>query len=189
MVLTPGIKRWMMGGWVLAALLIFAYNAQLASTVLETPLPGHSREASLAMQKARQLERQSAEKKAQEEDKDFSIQKIVATLDRGLTKIKQEISLPKQPVKIRKSKGEKEVVKTVEKEEPIILPVLTGIVQVFDAEGKGKLLAAMDGEIYQENEFVKAFRIQQITDKGVTLAKGDKTWQIKAPSVNFSIGQ
>jgi hypothetical protein len=189
MVLTPGIKRLMMGGWVLAALLIFAYNAQLALTVLETPLPAHSREAKLAMQKARQLERQSAEKKAQEEDKDFSIQKIVATLDRGLTKIKQEVSLLKQPVKIKKLKGDKEVVKTAKKEEPIILPVLTGIVQVFNAEGKGKLLAAMDGQIYRENEFVKAFRIMQITDNGVTLAKGDRTWQIKAPIVNFSISQ
>jgi hypothetical protein len=189
MVLTPGIKRWMMGGWVLAALLIFTYNAQLATTVLETPLPSHSREAKLAMQKARQLEKQSAEKNIQEENKGFSIQKVAATLERGLTKIKQEISLPRQPDKIKKSEAERKVVKAVEKEEIIILPVLTGIVQVFDAEGKGKLLAAMDGEIYQKNEFVKAFRIKQITDNGVTLVKGDRTWQIKAPIVNFSIGQ
>lgn len=189
MVLTPGIKRLMMGGWVLAALLIFAYNAQLAATVLELPLPSHSREAKMAMQKARQLERYSAEKKAAEESKDFSIQKITSALDRGLKKNSQKMSMEEQPVEIKKPEEDKEILKGIKKEEVIILPVLTGIVQVFDAEGKGRLLASLDGDVYQENEFVKAFRIQQITEKGVTLAKGNRIWQIKAPIVNFSIGQ
>jgi hypothetical protein len=189
MILTPAVKRLMMGAWVLAALLIFAYNAQLAGTVLEPPLPSHSREARMAMQKAQHLERYSAEKKAEEEDKNFSIQKIASALDRGLKKNSMKISMEKQPVEIKKPEEDKEILKSIKKEAIINLPVLTGIVQVFDAEGKGRLLAFMDGEVYQENDFVKAFRIQQITAKGVTLAKGNRIWQIKAPIVNFSIGR
>ena len=189
MVLTPGTKRLMMGGWVLAALLILVYNAQQAATVLEMPLPSHSREAKTAMRRTQQLEIQSKEKMAEAESKKFNVAKIVARLDRGLQKIKQKISPPKELNKIKKPAPVRKAVKVVEKEEVIILPSLTGIIQIFDTDGKLKLLAAMDGEVYQENAKVQDFRIKQITAKGVILVRGNRTWQIKAPQVDFSVSQ
>lgn len=184
MVLTQGIKRLLMGGWVLVALLILAFNAHIASTVLEMPLPSHSREARMAMHKARQLE-QAAKIESQKGQKDYNFQKIAAKIDEGLKKIKQKIAPPKKPVAIKKPK----VVKVVKKEEVIILPKLTGIMQVFDSDGRIKLLAALDGKVYEENTSIKGFHIKQITAKGVTLARDDRTWQIKIPSVDFSVSQ
>jgi hypothetical protein len=153
------------------------------------PLPSHSREAKTAMRRAQQLEIQSKEKLAEAESKKFNITKIVARLDRGLQKIKQKMAPPKESVTIKKPTPVKKAVKAVEKEEVIALPSLTGIIQIFDAEGKLKLLAAMDGKVYEENATVQEFRIKQITAKAVILARGNRTWQIKAPKVDFSVSQ
>ena len=103
--------------------------------------------------------------------------------DRLFSKFTKKSNSTLEPAAIQEE-TQKSPVKKVEPK----LPVLTGIVKSFDVYGKIRLLAMLDGLVLSEQETINEFKVEKITEKGITLKKGKQSWYIQVPEVAFSLG-
>lgn len=103
--------------------------------------------------------------------------------DRLFSKFTKKSKITLKAAAIREE-TKKEVIKKVEPK----LPDLTGIVKSFNVYGKIRLLAMLDGLVLSEQEIINEFKVEKITEKGITLKKGEDSWYIQAPEVVFSLG-
>lgn len=176
MIRTGGSKRLISGGWIIAALIIAAYNGLLISSIFSPPIVGQSKDARLASQKWLRLENKMSVRDKQSIDH-VDVTPVVARFT------------PKWPT--AEIKTEKtSTAQAVETGEPaakvaLIPPVLTGIIEVTDAQGVSRLSAVMEGRRWVEKEHIRGFTVKRITLKGVELTHSGQKWFIPVPTVYF----
>jgi hypothetical protein len=179
MVVKGNPKRFIIGVWVLTALLIFWFNAAALTSLLDKPLPGMSPEARTTIAKWQRLENSIALKLEQVMDP-REIEKIVARID--FKKLKAIIPAKKsQPMPTPAKKTEPAPKK------PVRLPALSGIVAVYGTDGAVVHLAVIDGKTREENSRIGEFLLEKIDATGILLAQDDKNWFVPAPTVDFSM--
>jgi hypothetical protein len=70
---------------------------------------------------------------------------------------------------------------------PVKLPRLRGIVTRRSSDGSTRHLALMDGSIWGEGDRLGDLTVARIGTRGVFLARGDKSWFLKAPDTAYSL--
>jgi hypothetical protein len=181
-------KQLYIGGMILAALLLLAYNGFTLMSLHNPKILGRSIEAKLASQKWQELEIRELSDPG----------KTLADLDLNpiLSKFTRSYHDQIERMKLSVLKKEPELEAIIEEIKPeeeetvqIRPPNLKGIVRISDVQGNIYSVAIIEGERFQESEIVQGFTVQQITDKGVVLTKSGKSWFVPAPEVHYSVDQ
>ena len=170
MIIIGEYKRLCINGCIVAALLLLTYNVVLIIPLLNPIIIGESEEVRLSSIKWQQLEeREALVKKENWEESDIKL--IDSAFMPDYYKRIIEVSTQKQK----------------EKKSEIILPKLTGLMQVSDINGKIYFIAVIEGKRLVEKDKIKGFKVKKISKKGVALQKAGKSWFIPAPEVQFSL--
>ncbi len=171
MIRLSGRMRMFAGGWMLAALIVIAYNGASVSTLFSPPIVGLSQDARLASQKWLRLEnKMTAHEKRAAAPAD--LEKIVARYSPKISRATVKTPAPTA------SAAKKAAA-------PVIPPVLTGVIEVMDRQGVRQLTAVMEGRRWVEKERIRGFSIKKITLDGVELTRNGRNWFIPAPKVYF----
>ena len=170
MIITGDYKRLCINGWILAALLLLTYNVVSIIRLLNPIIIGSSEEVRLSSRKWQQLEERGTLVMKENWD-DSDIKLIVSAFMPDHYKPTLDILIQK------------------EKKSEIILPKLTGLMQVSDINGKIYFIAIIEGKRLVEKDEIKGFKVKKISKKGVALQKVGKSWFIPAPEVQFSLDQ
>ena len=179
MVIRGNPKRFIIGVWVLTALLVFWFNAAALTSLLDKPLTGMSPEARTTIAKWQRLENSLALKLEQVMDP-REIEKIVARIDFK----KRKTVLPAKKARPMPTPAKKT---EPAPKKPVKLPALSGIVAVYGTDGAVVHLAVIDGKAREENSRIGDFYLEKIDAKGILLARDKKNWFIPAPTVAFSM--
>jgi hypothetical protein len=167
-------KRMCMGGWILAAFIFLGYNGFSLTSLFSPPLVGRSIETRLASQKWLKLEEKMAIiSKEAIGDMDFE-----PILSRFKPDVEEEKKQPPQ-LKVEPTQFEEKI--------EIKLPILTGLMKIFDSNGKERWFALIEGQRLKKKESVRDFTIQKITSKGVVIARKGETWFLPTPEIYFSL--
>jgi len=75
----------------------------------------------------------------------------------------------------------------VQAQDSDILPAVTGIMQTLDSDGKSHIAVIINNRLFYENETISGFVIKEITEKGVYLTKGERSWFVETPMVSYSV--
>lgn len=168
MITIGSYKRLCFNGLILAALLLLAYNGLLLMPLLNPTIIEQSEEVKLASLKWQKLsERDLLIVKEIWDNKDIEL--IASRLGFDISEMMADSS---------NQKDDRIGIK---------LPSLTGIMQISDIQGNITSVAVIEGKRFVEKDEIKGFKIKNITQKGVTLKKADKSWFIPAPEVKFSV--
>jgi len=170
LIITGDYKRLCINGWILAALLLLTYNVVSIIRLLNPIIIGSSEEVRLSSRKWQQLEERGTLVMKENWD-DSDIKLIVSAFMPDHYKPTLDILIQK------------------EKKSEIILPKLTGLMQVSDINGKIYFIAIIEGKRLVEKDEIKGFKVKKISKKGVALQKVGKSWFIPAPEVQFSLDQ
>jgi hypothetical protein len=165
--------RALIGLWILAGLVVAGVNATLLLQLLDEPLAGYSavvRNASRGFGQYRMLLTAEA-------------QKITSGMDLLASRFAPPV-VEKKPVAPNVSARP---VAQKAPPVPVSLPTLTGIMTRRSTDGSAKRLAVMDGRICNEGDRLGDLTVTGISRKGVRLARGDRTWFLKAPEVAYSL--
>ncbi len=173
-------KRLSAGGWVLAALLLLGYNAFILTSLFSPPIVGRSKETRLASQKWFKLDNK-IKLLMKESFQGLDLEQIVDRFSPDIDVIKTKIVQP-EPAALPISMPIE-----IETEQKVELPVLTGIMKILYAHGNHRSFALFEGRRLGIDDTIRQFTIQKITQKGVVLSMGDKTWSVPAPEVYFSL--
>jgi len=73
--------------------------------------------------------------------------------------------------------------------EKMVLPKLTGILQMADPNGSLSYMAVLDGRVCRPNDQIMAFWVGRITKDGVLLYRDGKKWFIESPAPYYSSDQ
>lgn len=175
-------KRAYIGLLILGALLLLGYNAYQSLSVIYRPVLGRSDQVKLASRQWNQLEQMSV-LSSMENSSDIPVDQLSSKLASGILKKEPIILQPKGIAKaVKKRPNPNERIE-------IDLPILTGILEVSDAQGNVRSFAMIDGESWAERSTVQGFTIDKITNKGVTLTKKGESWFLAAPELFFSVNQ
>lgn len=170
-------KQLFIGGWVIAALILIAYNGFNLSLLFSPPIVGRSKDARLASQKWLRYDRERLRLV------DETVGKV--DLEQVIQRFKPKIEVVvKQKKPIPAGKEGEPVVRA-----EIIPPELTGVMSIATASGQQRMSALMDGRQWFEKQHIREFYIQRITARGVLLAHDGKTWFLPTPQVSFSLDQ
>lgn len=174
MKITVGDKqRSFMGAWILAALIILGLNGLNLTNLLDQPLLGNSEEVKGIRRQWRLLEQLSS----------LAIKEAKALADVDLDRVFSRF----EPLEILGGWEEDPEAEEVEAGSfGPILPVLTGIITVFDREGRVRSTAVFNGRRYREKDVVEGFRIEKIAEEGVYLTKLGTNWFVTAPEGGFT---
>ena len=165
-------KRVFIGSWVIAALLLLAYNVYALMSVLGLPLFGHSEEVKRVRQQYQQfMAANTGTDMAAFADADLD--QVLARLIHAVHK-HQKTNL----VSLRRK------VKAVGKPK---LPKITGVLQISDIQGNSRMVAVIDGRRLGEEERVQGFTVREITKQGAILARGGSSWFVPAPKGQFTV--
>lgn len=168
MIIIGEYKRLCINGCIVAALLLLTYNVVLIIPLLNPIIIGSSEEVRLSSRKWQQLEEKGT--LAMKENWENSDIKLIVSA-----------FMPDHYKPILDVSSQKE------KKSEIILPKLTGLMQVSDINGKIYFIAVIEGKRLVEKDEIKGFKIKKISKKGVALQKIGKSWFISAPEVQFSL--
>ena len=171
MINVSGRMRMFAGGWILAALIVIAYNGASISTLFSPPIVGLSKDARLASQKWLRLENKMTTR----------AKRSVAPVD--LNQVVARYTPKISPATIKTAAPTADVAKKTAT--PVVPPVLTGIIEVMDRQGARRLTALMEGRRGVEKERIRGFSIKKITLDGVELTRNGHKWFIPAPKVYF----
>jgi len=168
------------GLWVLAALLILWYNGAAVTSLLDQPLSGLSPAARETLTKWQRLEIRIASQLKEIIDPQ-EIDQVLAAME---FKKKIQAILPAKksklvPVAIKKA--------LPVKEKEVVLPILSGVLAIYDADGVAVHLAVVDGKAREEKSRIGDFVLERIDAKGVLLTQDRDSWFIPAPRVDFSL--
>ena len=176
MIILGNRKRLYTGCWVLALLIIGGYNGFILTSIFSPPLVGRSKETRLASQKWLRLDnKQSTIHKNSLEQ--FDLQQVIDRFSPDISIIKSKPI----PSKSKKLTGK------FEKESEAIPPVVTGIIKISDVHGNHRRFALMEGKQLMENDSIRGFTVNKITDKGVVLIYNEKKLFVPSPQVHFSL--
>jgi hypothetical protein len=59
--------------------------------------------------------------------------------------------------------------------------------QTLDSDGKSHIAVIINNRLFYENETISGFVIKEITEKGVYLTKGERSWFVETPMVSYSV--
>lgn len=164
----------LVGLWILAGLVVAGINGMLLLHLLDEPLAGYSTEV-------RNVDRGFRQYRMLLTDE---ARKITSGMDllasRFAVKVVAKNKSPVPTVSARPA---------VKKVAPVSvkLPALTGIMTSCSTDGTARHLAVLDGRICNEGDRPGGIMVKGITREGVRLAKGDRTWFIKAPEIAYSL--
>ena len=166
--------RVLLGLWVLAGLMVAGINGTMLLQLLDEPLAGYSmvvRNASRGFEQYRVLLATEARK-----------------ITSGMDLLASRYTLPAVKEE-KKAAPDVSVRQTAGKAAPVsvALPTLTGIMTSRSTDGATQRLAVMDGRICNEGDRLGDLTVKGISRTGVRLAKGGRTWFIKAPEVAYSL--
>lgn len=166
-------QRLTLSGWILAALLLIAYNGSKLMVLLSPPITGRSMEVKLASQKWRQLQDKISHASGEYLE---AINLDMAFLGISSGSDSSEPDLPDIPSA------------TVDKghQTKLQLPILSGILHNTDIHGRTFAFAIIDGHRWKENDRVQEFKIQKIMDNGVTVTHNGQKWFLSAPNVPYT---
>jgi len=171
MIAIGGKKRFIIGSWILASLLLVGYNGATLVTLFNPQLVERSDEVKLASRKWKQLKQGTSQD--MEILRDFNLDLILSKFVPG-HHIQEGKSIDSQGLN-GKAAFES------------ILPPLTGIMRLSNVHGSKRMLAVIDGNAYSEGAQVQGFTIQEITEKGVGLTRAGTSWFVQTPEVYFSL--
>ena len=166
-------QRLTIGGWILAALLLIAYNGSKLMALLSPPITGRSMEVKLASQKWQQLQdkiSQDSEAYLEAIDLDMALLGTFTNSDRIKSRPPDNSSAKadsEQPTKIK-------------------LPTLSGILHNTDIHGREFAIAIIDGRRLKESDSILGFKIRKIKDDGVVVTSNGQRWFLKAPKVPYN---
>jgi hypothetical protein len=168
------LKHAWIGLWVLAGLIVTGINGAALLSLLDEPLAGYSSQVRRAARAFRQYQQLlEAEKKKMASGLD-----LLAGLFEAETDEKPPEAAAPQPI----------APKPVRKKppQPVVLPVLTGVVTRTSENGTRQWLALMDGRVRTRGDRIRQLTVRKIDGRGVVLAKGSRTWFVKAPEIAYS---
>jgi len=168
------------GLWVLAALLVLWFNAAVMTSLLDQPLAGLSPQARETITKWQRLEIQISSR-LKEALNSQEVDTILAAMD-----IKRKVKAV-FPVTKPKSKPVPAKKFMPAKKKKVVLPELTGIVAIYDGEGRTHYLAVVDGKAREEKSRIDEFLLERIDTAGVLLTREGESWFIAAPRVAYSV--
>lgn len=166
-------QRLTVSGWILAALLLIAYNGSKLTALLSPPMSERSAEVKLASQKTHQLQHKISHI-SNEFIEDIDLDRIFLGISSKTVEDKAE------PVITASSKNKKAHPK------PMQLPTLSGILRHMDVHGKKIALAIIDGRRFKENDKVQGFKIQKIKNDGIVVTHSGQRWFLSAPTIPYS---
>ena len=161
----------------MAGILVIGFNGFALLSLLDTPLSGYSPKVHAIDRALRQLRTVMTAK----------AESIGSQMDelamRFATVTKPPVPREKKNRPLSAATSKRTVVR------PVSLPPLAGIVTRRDIQGRGPILplAMLGGQMYTEGEKCGAFVVKEISDRGVLLAKGGRTWFVAAPAVAHSV--
>ncbi len=162
-------KRVFIAGWIMAGLVLLAYNGFQFMNIFSQSIQGYSgkvKELKIKLSSLNEYEKKAVELTWPDMDK-----KISAYLKK-VSKNTFDIS-----GKIGKNKSAKE---------NIVLPRIEGIVKTYDIYGNVRLYVIIDGKRFGVGDRVYEFRINDITYDSVTFTKGVTTWCVPTPDVPYT---
>lgn len=169
-----GKQRLCISGWVLAALVIAALNVNAWIALESRPLEGNPTVIRALRQKIAWLERVLDFEALERFGRDGAVDLPVAL--RKLPAAEEGARAPSSvPVPAPAAAPEK-----------IVLPVLSGVVRIADPLLTPYFLAVLDGRVYREHEYVKAYQIAEISSRGVVLRREGAFWHIENPVPYYS---
>jgi len=165
----------LIGLWILAGLVVVGVNGSMLMSLLDEPLAGYSsdvRNADRGFRNYRMLLTAEAEK-------------ITSGMELLTSWFKPVVVEEEKPV-IQKTPAPPSYAKKTAPP-PVVLPTLTGMMTSRSSDGSARRLALLDGRICAEGEQLGNFTVTRIARGGVSLAKGDQAWFLKAPDIAYSI--
>jgi hypothetical protein len=169
-----GKKKVIIGTFVLLAIVLTGYNGFKFMSLYDTPLTGSSLGARLASDKWNRLE-------------DLLMNKESADLNVFLESFVQDTPSPEL--------HSETAAQAVQDAQPALLPVpndpelpvISGLMKTLNSEGKSRVAVFINNKLYYEHDVIEGFVIKKITDKGVNLTRGKRSWQIEPPEISYSV--
>ena len=181
MLTTGAQKRMLTGSWILAALILLGYNGLELTTVLEPSVLGYSSTLKTVKEKWEKLKPKYPSSEDKPRDVTGLDLKLVKFIPGTPQQDNNRLTLPEKNL-VQAESGKENT-----EELQIVLPHVSGIVQVTGMSGETRLLAMIEGERLSEDDRIMGFTVKKITSEGVTLIKGGKDWFVKVPQTGFSI--
>jgi hypothetical protein len=172
---TESNKKLIIGIFALLAILLLGYNGYKFMSLYGVPLVGESSESRLAMGKWMRLE-------------DFVLNKNNKTWNDNIENLIKETPLPEANVE-DVHEDVVPIVNTIQEQDykRDVLPDLAGIIKTLNPDGKSVFAVIVNNKLYYKNETVAGFAIKEITEKGIYLTKGKRSWFIESPKVSYSV--
>ena len=177
-------KKLTIGLFVLIAIILLSYNGFRLMTLYDTPIIGASLETRLAGEKWNRLkDRLLNEKKINWEEHIDNLTGLGPSVE-----VKVEDNIPpikdsgeaKDNVPPIKVSGEQE-------NEKVLLPVITGIIKRPGFDGNPFAAVMINNKLFYQNENIEGFVIKEITENGIYLTKGKRSWFVEAPEASYSV--
>jgi hypothetical protein len=165
----------LIGLWILAGLVVVGVNGTALLTLLDEPLVGYSS----FVRNADRAFRQYRTRLDTETEKITSGMDLLASWFSPAVVEDKKVTVKPAPDKRPAEK------RTVAR--PVKLPHLRGIVTRRSSDGSTRRLALMDGRIWGEGDRLGDLTVARIGTRGVSLARGDKSWFLKAPDTTYSL--
>lgn len=164
-------KKIITGIFLLLAVLLLGYNASEFIKPYDVPLIGASYESRLASDKWVRLEDIESNKDNTEWHE--KIEYLISDKQPQAPKVEEALPIVK-PAPEQSYDSE-------------VLPSIAGTVKISKTNGSSRSAVIVEKKFYYENDTVAGFYIKEITEKGIYLTKGKRSWFIEAPKVSYSI--
>jgi hypothetical protein len=168
-------RRLCLGSWILAALLLIGLNGYHLIALENQPLVGHSPTI-----KALRLNLGHYENTLSTP--------VLSTDDKRLHPILIRYAEPPAPAPPAIAPPA-EIAAPVVAPDRTVLPVLAGVVQALDQQGRQSYWALLDGRVCRTGDRVGAFVVDRISPRGVVLNRAGRQWSIEAPAPHYSQDQ
>jgi len=175
MIIWGNRRRLCLGSWILAALLLIGLNGYHLIALENQPLVGHSPTI-----KALRLNLGHYENTLSTP--------VLCADDQRLHPILVRYAEPPAPAPSA-SAPPPEITAPVPAPDRTALPVLAGIVQALDQQGRQSYRALLDGQVCRTGDKVGSFVVARISPGGVVLNRAGQQWHVEAPAPRYSQDQ
>jgi hypothetical protein len=164
-------RRLALGAFFLAGLVLIGFNAAWLTRILNPPLPPHSTAVKTAATQWHAY--QAAEERLARKAAGAGV-----WLARWPGPEPPRQSRPAEPVAVPTPAGAAA---------DVLLPTVSGILQIARPGGGSRSLALIGGRLRGESDQISGFTVERITAAGVELGRDGRRWFTPAPQVPFSV--
>lgn len=182
MTLRANKQRMCIGCILLAALLLLGFNGYRFMALEDQPLEGYSAAIKSIDRKMAQLEKGLAVKAESHDGMaglELSLARYTKATDAAQHMETVAVADPVRPPKTRTDKASA-------KQEQILLPACSGIIQVQNAVGALGYKAVLDGKLVQVEDRILDFTVHAITPESVVLSRLGRKWSIAGPLAAYT---